>query len=201
MKIGLFIIPNDELRAVINDKKSRVLEIYDRYQPYVLHPVHLTLFTLEIENSSLYDLGERLENELDGFQSFYICTKTNLIFYNDALTGGHTITLAVEASYNLLKLQFRLIKAANKNLIRPNYKPNKDMPKWFNENNERYGFPFVGEIWSPHLTIASLMNCKMEDKRIADILGKDIEYKSLVDRVSLWCIEDGSHEHLLDIKF
>lgn len=201
MKIGLFIIPDDGLRSIINDKKSKVLEVFDRYQPYVLHPVHLTLFTLEIESSSLYDLGEKLATELNSFQSFYICTKTNLIFYNDALTGGHTITLAVEASDNLLKLQMKLIKAANKNLTRHNYKPNKDMPEWFNENNEKYGFPFVGEIWSPHLTIASLMNCKMEDERIADILGKDIEYKSLVDRVSLWCIEGESHEHLLDIKF
>ena len=200
MKIGVFVIPCDELRESIRIKKSKVIKSFDHNQPYVLHPIHLTLFTLEIVDSNTSELSEILKLELADFKKFYIKTKNNLIFENDLLTGGHTVAIGLEKSKELSLLQLKLIRSINKSSLIVKSAINANMPKWYNDNLQKYGFPFVGDVWIPHITIASLLNCKKDDNRIAQLLDKNSEYLSLVNSVSLWHIEGEEHEKISDLR-
>ena len=102
------------------------------------------------------------------------------IFHNDPITGGKTIYFAIKKTPFLDMLQSKLLKLFFK--FNTNSKV-KFKYNWMNKNNKRYGYPFVGKKWIPHLTIASLTNFHNKNKFIKNFLNKKIDTEELFNKV------------------
>ena len=87
-KIAAFIELNKKIENKILKQKKIVKKKFGN-QPYLNHPVHLTLFTLNIKKIS--ELKKIYLNNLKKkSKSFYIHLNNPGIFYNDPLTKGDT---------------------------------------------------------------------------------------------------------------
>ena len=64
----------------------------------------------------------------------------------------------------------------------------------------RYGFPFVGNHWIPHFSVASLRTEKT-DPIIRDFLSNTEQYDFMVDQFSLWRVEGDEHIQLKTVNF
>ena len=64
---------------------------------------------------------------------------------------------------------------------------------------DRYGFPFIGNHWIPHMTIASLNTCQ-NDPLIEEFLEQSLEFELDVTEISCWRVENDQHNCLEKYK-
>jgi len=196
-KIGFFILPPYKFKKRINRIKAK---IYNEYgdQFYLNHLPHMTLFTLNIDNINL--LTKKVSNYNFGnnkFKNIKIHTKKIEYFLNDPFTSGNTQYISIYKNKKLLNLQLYLINKFK------NLKSKKRKEK-FKSNNlkllnnfEKYGFPYIGKIWIPHLTICSFKKkYKIDDIEIKNNVKEVFEVK----KISIFKIVRNNHIHLIDIK-
>lgn len=159
-------------------------------QKYLLDEPHLTLYAgkfLEIEKL-IKDIDDnfrfqKLEIKLDGWKTFY----------DDPVTGGHTLVVGIaEESLKILRdLQIRLINIANKyrsKNILAMYKALYNTSEPIKNSLSLYGFPFVGEIWEGHFTIASFEKSCF-DKIYKKLKRFKMPEKTVIDRMNFHSIE------------
>lgn len=196
MRIGLFIIPNKYIEEEVENWKKWVANEFGNKHPYLSHPVHLTLFTQEIKSSKVPDVVKKISDILVLQNAFSAAISKPLVFADDPLTGGHTLCFELKKNYELFKLQKALLKAfdglRNANLEVGPLGLSIEQSKNFYE----YGFPFVGNSWIPHITVASVINCSENDVRINFFLEKFKNMELVIDKISLWEIEGDNHEML-----
>ena len=197
-KIAAFIEFDKKITNKILSQK-KVVEKKFGNQIYLKHPVHLTLFTLNIKKIS--ELKNIYIND-KGKQSkpFSIIIKRPGIFYNDPLTGGHTFFHHIKKDKKVSEIQLKHLKKINKklNVFKNNIKLFKnDILK---NNYKKYGFPFVNKIWIPHTTIASIKNLKKNNKYIKQFLSKKIKLKCFVEEIKFYKIVKNRHEFLFNVK-
>ena len=113
-KIAAFIELNKKIENKILKQKKIVKKKFGN-QPYLNHPVHLTLFTLNIKKIS--ELKKIYLNNLKKkSKSFYIHLNNPGIFYNDPLTKGDTFFYHVKKNKKINELQVKHLKKINQNL-------------------------------------------------------------------------------------
>lgn len=197
-KIAAFIEFNKIITKKILNRKKEVEKKFGN-QIYLKHPVHLTLFTIHI-------------NKIDQLKKLYINDKKNKskpfsisvtkpgVFYNDPLTGGHTIFYHIRKNKKISELQLRHLKKINKNLnvLKRNIKLFKN--NILRKNFKEFGFPFTGKIWIPHTTIASIKNLKRDDKYIKEFLTKKIRLNCFIKEIKFYKIIKDRHELLFNVK-
>ena len=131
-----------------------------------------------------------------------ITTKTLIIkktgiFLNDPITGGKTIYFSATKTSFLTILQLKLLNLFSNfnvgNKVKFKY-------NWMNANNKRYGYPFVGRKWIPHLTVASLINFHSENKFIKSFLNQKINSRELVNKVYIYRVSGNKHIYLWSIN-
>ena len=162
-------------------------------QIYLSHPVHLTLFTLDIKR--LNDLKKtysqyKLKKQKKNLK--LTLSKTG-IFYNDPLTNGHTLYFSVNKNKELLNLQTKNLKLINKKIdvIKKNIKIfNNSMLK---KNYKRYGFPFAGNIWIPHITIASIKNINPKDNFLINFLKIKVKFSDIINEIKFYKVKNNKH--------
>jgi broad specificity phosphatase PhoE len=157
-KYGLFWIPNEELYQYIESWKNRFREV-EPNALFLNHPVHSTIF--------LFNAYEQDQNEI-------ISTIKNIkinflvdswkIFYNDNVTQGDTLSVGLVPNSLAFEFQRNLSESLINFIKKPIFYNNVWEGK-YKESYDRYGFPFVGSHWIPHLTIASV---KEEGKKLID---------------------------------
>ena len=190
MGLGVFIIPNGELKAKITFWKKKIeKELHE--QPYTNHPPHLTIIHSDINEykAAINEIKECLE----GLKSFKLTVCKNNIFWDDLLTGGNTLYYSIKKNEYLNEIQIKLCAVFSK------YKESNEIPKFFRAHKQlynsyqNYGFPFVGEHWIPHFTISSLKVAK-NHKIIRDFLSDQIDISFTVNTVSIWEIKGNQHQ-------
>ena len=67
------------------------------------------------------------------------------------------------------------------------------------KNYEKYGYPFVGKYWLPHMTIASINKCSINKKFISKFNIQKFDFLQKIKYVSVYKIDDDYHEHLWNI--
>ena len=153
MGLGVFIVPNCELKSKITFWKKKIeKELHE--QPYTNHPPHLTIIHSNINEhkAAINEIKECLE----GLKSFKLTVYKNNIFWDDLCTGGNTLSYNIKKNKYLNEIQKKLSAVFSK------YKETNEIPKFFRTQKQLYksyqnfGFPFVGEHWIPHFTISSL---------------------------------------------
>jgi broad specificity phosphatase PhoE len=175
-KYGIFWIPNDELNQFVESWKNRFREIEpDAF--YLNHPVHSTVFLFNAYEQDQFQIISRIKNVKIDF-----LVDSWKIFYNDLVTGGDTLSVGLIP--NTLAFQFQHdLSEALLDFIKTPLLYNNVWEGKYKESYDRYGFPFVGSHWIPHLTIASL---KKEGKKLIDEINtKTINLNQKVSSGSL----------------
>jgi broad specificity phosphatase PhoE len=157
-KYGFFWIPNEELNQYIESWKNRFRKIEpDAF--FLNHPVHSTIFLFNAYEQDQSQIISRINNVKIDF-----VVDSWKIFYNDLVTGGDTLSVGLIPNSSAFQFQKDLSESLLDFIKTPIFYNNVWEGK-YKESYDRYGFPFVGSHWIPHLTIASV---KKEGKKLID---------------------------------
>jgi hypothetical protein len=151
VKYGYFWVPGNEFQELVLLWKKRA-ERVESDATYLHHPVHATLFLFYGEKQKEIEYTSFIKKDAPIFKS-----AEWLVFENDAVTGGDTLTIGLEKTLDWEILQLDLAEAIKPFIIKTIEYPNE----WsgsFKISHENYGFPFVGKHWLPHVSIASFKN-------------------------------------------
>ena len=190
MGFAIFIEPEGELRTNIL-KWKKMIEAKFPNQIYCSHPPHSTLIYVNIkqEEMALFSVG----NILRVFPTFHNKIVEADVFWNDnAAGGGHTLYWKIQSSQPLLNLQREVAESLHpfiSNNTEPTFVKNEPLLK---NSFDRYGFPFIGNHWIPHMTIASLKTYH-NDPLIEEFLEQSCEFELDVTEVSCWSIDNEQH--------
>lgn len=151
VKYGYFWIPGNDFQEFVLAWKKKA-EIVEPEAIYLHHPVHSTLFLFYGEKLKESEYATLISNEPPDFASAQW-----LVFENDAVTGGDTLTIGLEKTAAWETLQINVAESMKPLIIKAIEYPNSwDGP--FKKSYQDYGFPFVGKHWMPHVSIASMKN-------------------------------------------
>ena len=184
-------------RKILNQKK--IVKKKFGNQIYLNHPVHLTLFTIDIKNinklKKIYINKKNIQSK-----PFLINVTRPGIFYDDPLTGGHTIFYHIKKNDRINKIQLTPLRRINKNLKTLKRNINLFKNNILKNNYKKYGFPFAGKIWIPHITIASIKNTTNNNNYIKYFLSTKINLKCLVSEIKFYKIVKDRHDFLFSVK-
>ena len=156
----LALEPDDAFAAEVLAFKERVRRLVGE-QLYLDHPPHLTLLmsVFRAEGDMTGPIGELCR----GLAAPAVTIRGWHVFEADQLTGSHTLVcdVAPDTRAPLVRVQQEAIAAAAP-LRDPGATRECYDESWHRlsdqerANVERFGFPCVGPIWHPHVTVASV---------------------------------------------
>lgn len=158
-KYFIALEPERKLTNLINKQKKLVRDFVGE-QKYLSNHPNITLFPLTVKN--IEETFEKLEEIAMSTQKIPLRLKDFHIFYNDIRTGENTITYSFseESIEKLKQIQSKVIRSISefnkKIFLTKDSKIYQKMSKIERENTVKYGYPFVGENWIPHITLASI---------------------------------------------
>ena len=166
----LALNPDKNLTKLINEQKILVEDSIGN-QTYLHHPPHFTLIIFTTDNLDKIIL--ELENLAKKIPKINIVLKDLYIFYNDSLTNGHTIAYSVsEENIPILReIQLKTVNAIDK------------------FNTKKFVYPFIGDVWIPHITLASIEPDKF-DLIFDKIKQNSIQGEFLIDSINLYRVGD-----------
>jgi hypothetical protein len=68
----------------------------------------------------------------------------------------------------------------------------------FSSSYCRYGFPFVGDHWIPHLSVASL-RVPRDHPLLRELCDMALCYRFTIGQVSVWRVQDDQHARLATV--
>ena len=198
VKIAAFIEFDKKITKKILYQKKIVKKNFGD-QLYLNHPVHLTLFTLKIKKiSELKEIYKNQKKKLN--KPFSVNVTSSDVFINDPLTGGHTIYYKIKKNKIISKVQLKHIKKINNNIQVLKNEANLFKIAVLKKNYIKYGFPFVGKIWIPHTTIASVKNIEPNHRFLNKFLKSKLNLKCFVSAIKFYKISKNKHDFLFSIK-
>ena len=197
-KIAAFITFEKIFEKKILSHKSIVKKKFGN-QIYLNHPVHLTLFTINIKTITQLKKIYLDKNNKDSKKNLIVQVNKAGVFLNDPLTKGHTLYFGLKKNNLLMQNQMKHLKFINKHLF---VEKNRDKfdNKILNNNYKKYGFPFAGKIWIPHITIASIRRIKENNLFIKKFLKSKINYKSAIKNIEFYRVSKDKHQFLFKTK-
>ena len=189
-KIAAFIKFDEKFEKRVLHRKKKVKQKFGN-QTYLNHPVHLTLFTLKIKKTS--ELKKIYLNVSKKPKKIKLNINSTGIFFNDPLTKGNTIFYSLANNFALKNLQMKNLKLINNKI----YVSKKDTDNFDNkilkDNYKKFGFPFSGKIWKPHITIASIKTKKQDNLFIKKFLNEKINHKIFVKNIEFYRVSGDNH--------
>lgn len=189
---GIFWIPSAFICEQINQIKQSVIQL-ESEADYVYHPVHSTIFLFNsiLQPKEVAILFEKMLKDKSAFEVVIYGWK---IFHQDPITRKHTITWGVQLNQSLSNLQKSIAEA----IITKEVLPIKYPVSWDGDyalSYKRWGFPFVGSHWIPHITVASVKS----DMIVFGVQEK-FPLKPQIDvcrEIGLFLINGQTHSHLI----
>lgn len=184
--------PDERLEKSILLQKESVLNAVGN-QKYLSHPPHFTVIVFTSDEEE--ELCKIFLDEASKIKKFKINISGLHIFYDDVLTGGNSVV------YNLDDKDIKFLKNLQNNLVQAidsvnskelflNEKEKFDkLSKIERENVLKWGFPYVGDIWMPHITIASINKTKFEEA-IKIIRNNEFSGPFFIDSICLYNFGD-----------
>ncbi len=199
-KIAAFLkLKKANEKKVLNYKK-KVKTKFGK-QIYLDHPVHLTLFTLRIRSLSKLKTIYLKLNSKKNKKKINLKLYKSAIFYNDPLTNGHTLYFQVMKSKELISAQIKNLIFINKKIKVFKNEANIFENIKLKKNYNKYGFPFAGDIWVPHVTISSINNINTNHKFLKEFLRYKIKLKETIEYIEFYEIKNDKHFFLFKTKF
>lgn len=173
--------PEEKLFSKIDNAKQFIYKNFGN-QTYLLDPPHLTLFVAKTDD--LENIIEKIKFYFDNKKKQEIEITDWLLFPKDKITNKTTIALKLsdKSIKSLQTEQFSLlnyIKLFNSKDYPKRYKCVKSFSEIEKQNLSSYGFPFVGDIWLPHLSL-----CSIDDSKI-EIIKANNDINSFINKYSL----------------
>lgn len=201
MKIGIFIEPPRSKSKFLSNWKQIVKKNFGS-QKYLSHPLHTTIAVFDIKKKINKNIFNQLKKKISSNDSFKIKITKPDIFYNDPLTGGDTLFFGIKRNQKLINFQKKILNhfnKINKNIIRNFVFKNKK----YQSNYIKFGFPFVGEDWIPHFTIASVKDKTFKKKKIFKkfLSEKNFSKDMEINYFSIWEINKDKHKRIYKYKF
>ncbi len=159
---GIFWIPGKALLEYTQQAKS-VFALIEPNAPYLHHPVHLTIFLFTTQPNNELAITRTINPPKINME-----VGNWFVFEKDAATGGDTLSIAIKKTTSLANFQIEIANQLKTFSTKPVFYKNQ----WsgvFQESYKQYGFPFVGEHWIPHITIASALS---NGKELIDTLSR-----------------------------
>tara|TARA_B110000483_G_scaffold167493_1_gene198128 strand:- start:618 stop:1208 length:591 start_codon:yes stop_codon:yes gene_type:complete len=195
IKLGIFLECDTELKDKI--KKIKALFISkERKHKYLEHPVHMTFYVFNAQIKDIKEICKKLDAISKKIYPFKISINKWRVFENDILTLLNTLCLDIEKSDDLMKLQLDI----GESMIHLHEENNQVFDGVFKKANKRYGYPFIGSHWIPHITIGSIdmpVNEILKNSNDSFIFPREL----IIDNLSLYKIEDDTHQLLYKINF
>jgi hypothetical protein len=191
-KFGIFFQPEEKLARFIMDCKKRVDQTLPN-QAYCNHPPHSTILCTwlrEIEKVMLL-LEELLSEEVP----IPYNVKESMCFYDDVLTGGHTVAMKIDdTSFRMSDLQVKVAEGLSTFIdFRAAPKPSGFLlSDPFRSSYKKFASPFVGSHWIPHMSIASL-EVEKDDPLLLSLLKSEFKHGGFFNKVSLFEINGDIH--------
>lgn len=190
MSYALFILPKNEIlqniiywKKIINDSLPNQL--------FCSHPPHCTIIHTNLNNINI--VIEKIKLFASNISSFQIDIVRPDVFWDDTLCNGyHTLHWKIDKNNEIMDLQVRLASTLSPYIER-SVKPITFKEPRFSKSYDTYGFPFIGDHWIPHMTIASLSTSRKNDL-INSFLNQDQLFKMNVDHIELWEIQNDDHK-------
>lgn len=194
-----------EFDPVLNEKVVRIKKKVENLigeQQYLADPPHCTFYLGLLDGYEKW-AGKLSSLTLDLSEELF---RINLIswgtFFKDSVTGNNTLFCSVdtETKTRLFLLQALIIETVNPYRTKEfngRYKPcleklNVDQ----RENLKQYGFPYVGNEWLPHVTIASIDPARY-DEVYSKIRDECPTGKGIITTISIYEIQDAETLHHL----
>ena len=152
--------PDYYLSEFISNSKHLVFSLVGN-QKYLQDPPHLTLqvgdfFNLSALSGLLESIAKTISHndvEIDGWH----------VFQNDPLTGGHTVVTNILDEYKIKLIEIQsIVLQATRPLLNIEACLKRYSSSWEKltplqrASTEAWGFPFTGNHWHPHVTVASI---------------------------------------------
>lgn len=154
------------------------------------YPLHVTIkgiFRLG-DHTNLNGLVNSITHNLADLNSFRVTTIGLLNFPDDTISLGFS---KIGIKY-FRELQTRILKVIDtyidKKIIEPEYRHSKKHSnKNFYANTLKYGEPYIGEEYNPHITIASGIENKEDFNMVRNLIAPLLpsSYDLVVDNISL----------------
>jgi hypothetical protein len=151
------IRPEKELFEKIIKIKSIARRIAGN-QLYLDDEPHITIYVAMLKETGEW-IGE-LKNALSGKLAKETFTVNGWhVFENDAITGFDTLVCEISGRKSLGDIQMTVVSELegfrDKSIPERYLKTPTTLPKEFRKSIDKHGYPFVGDIWKPHISIAS----------------------------------------------
>ena len=196
MSLAVFVLPEEPFTSELLLWKNKIKKDFPK-QPYANHPPHLTLINLESTDES--EVIKKLSSFSKKLSSIKVEVNSRNVFLNDAFTGGHTIYFGLKQNNSLMKLQILIADALAPIKKNTNLSNNFKNDSLLYRSNKNYGFPYVGDHWIPHFTVASLTT-KKRKKFLKNFLSLPASFNFEINRFSIWRINQDVHTKLKTIK-
>lgn len=196
IKLGVFYCVENNLEKDVNSLKS-FFKSKSTKNKYLNHLAHSAIYVFDIDSNKLNNVILEFENLQKILFSTSLFINKWKIFENDILTSLNTLCLEIELTDELKVLQMNVVKSLCKyhaQNIKINFEA--DLLK----SNNKYGYPFVGNHWIPHITVGSL---SIDTKKILEYSEGLFNFsrKFTINNLGLFKINGDSHELLKKIKF
>jgi len=187
--------PPNNIVSFVQKYKDKVRSIAPS-SSYLNHFVHSTIYVFNSDNERS-EIIEEINNCIKNIQIFYVNIYNWRVFYNDLITKSDTLVLEIEINKKIINFQNKIVKSLS-NIRSNNIHYNNTWEGEYLESYNRWGFPFVGNHWIPHITIASLSN---QNKFINNTIQDDISFPSTqLNTISLYLIKNNEHIKIKTFK-
>ena len=196
IRLGVFYCLESDLKREVDSIKT-FFSSKNEISKYLNHLSHSTIYVFDIESNKINDVIFEFED----LQKSLIQLPSHInkwrVFENDILTSLNTLCLEIELTNEPKVLQMNTVEYLCKfHLQNKNINFEGDLKF----SNNKYGYPFVGNHWIPHITIGSINISK--EKLLNYTKGLLTFPKEIkINNLGLYKIEGDSHQLLKKIYF
>jgi len=196
IKLGIFYSLDDSLKKDIESFKLYFSSIC-KTSRYLNHLPHSTIYVFNIESNKINDVILEFEDFQKSFNQFYTNIYKWKVFTKDIITGLNTLCLEIELSRELKALQMRVVESLFEYHLKSE---NSNFEGDFKILNDKYGYPFIGNQWIPHITIGSM---DINPEKLLGYSRKllDLPKEITINNLGLYKIEEDSHKLIKKIEF
>ena len=195
-EVGIFLDLKNELENEINFWKEKFRKTFG-YQLFIDHPPHITLHNFFTDNLDQI-LSELIHDKLDNLYPLKSHILKTSYFPEDSKTHTTNLHYLVHKDNKLSDLQRNIV---NKLAPFVNSKfSNKFDNEELNTNNRIYKYPYVGDMWIPHISICSLDKLKFENEVINEFINFVPDHEIEINKISIYTIHESNHTIVKEIN-
>lgn len=187
IKLGVLYNCEGKIKDQILTLKKEFL-LSSSKKAYLNHPAHISFYVFEIEERDLPKATKAFELITEELTP----TKTSIlgwsVFEKDLMTGLNTAYLELQLNDDLKKTQ--VLIAETLCVYASRISPYKLYGPYL-KSYDKYGYPFVGDHWIPHISIGSLGYPKKEI--LQRLKSENFNKEIVIDKFNLFLIQGDAH--------